>query len=129
MIAIHVHGAIGDLGVDAEIVAVIESRAGEGVMRDELKSLGDSLFGFDLQRVVIAACIHAKVVAKVRRAAHQRCARGWIDESRIAEFVEERTTLVRSDGAVTDHAFLIDVVGRPVTGESVRPLISEIGHF
>src|SRR6266852_2427367 len=61
VIAVHVHGAIGYLGIDGEIVAVIESRAGEGIMRHELKSLGDSLFDFKLQRIVIAVRIHAKI--------------------------------------------------------------------
>src|SRR5213078_16154 len=62
VIAVDVHGAISNLRINGEIVAVIESRHGPGVVRNELKSLRDSLFHFDLQRVVLAACIHTKVV-------------------------------------------------------------------
>src|SRR6202158_4759292 len=116
----------------------MESRTGPGVMRDELQSLGNSLFDFDLQRIVIAACIHAKVVPQVRRAASQLIRKWNIGQAtdslrdreiRIDVMVEEGTCAVRVRSAVPGDASLIDVICRSVTRESVRALISDVSHF
>ena len=73
-------------------------------MRHELQSLGDSLFHFELQRIVIAARVHAKVVAHVRRATGQLIRHRNISQAadslrdravRIRKTVEEGTPAVR----------------------------------
>src|SRR5882762_9173799 len=83
----------------------MESCPGPSVMRDELQSLGNSLFDFELQRIVIAAGIHAKVVVQVRRAASQLIRQWNIGQAtdslrdraiRIDVMVEEGTCVVRT---------------------------------
>src|SRR6266850_915108 len=105
-------------------------------MRYELQSLRESLFHFELQRSVIAACVHTKVVSHVRRAAGQwyelaRVVRVWNWIGWITKSVKERTSAVRSYVRIakTDDASLIGVIGRPVTGKPVRALIPDVRHF
>jgi len=100
-------------------------------MRDELKSLGESLFDFELQRIVFAAGIHAKVVPHVRRAASQLIRQRNISLAadshrdraiRIGKAVEEGTPVVRSDAAITDDASLIGVICGPSPANPCVPL-------
>src|SRR5437879_8899787 len=116
----------------------MESRARKSVMRDELESLGYSLFHFELQRIVVAACIHAKVVPQVRRAASQLIRQWNIGQAtdslrdraiRIDVMVEEGTCVVRVRSPIPSNASLINVICRSVTRESVRALISDVSHF
>src|SRR5260221_1854290 len=91
-------------------------------------------FSFDLQRIVVAACIHTKVVPHVRRAASQRYELARVVRIRdqvawISESASKRTPLVRGDAAKTNDASLIEVICRPVTGEPVRALIPDVSHF
>src|SRR5437667_12710540 len=115
------HRAIIDCLIYGLIVVDIISRAEPRVMRDELQSLRKSLFDFELQRIVVAACIHAKVVPHVRRAASQHIRRQNIRQAtdslgdraiRIGETVEEGTPAVRSYEwiAKTNDASLIGVI-------------------
>jgi len=97
-------------------------------MRDELQSLGNSLFDFELQRIVIAAGIHAKVVVQVRRAASQLIRQWNIGQAtdslrdraiRIDVMVEEGTCVVRTRSAIPGDASLIGVY-MPVRHPRIR---------